>query len=81
MYRANGHAKDKCSKSRAHLTKVGALSKPRRRRQRGGGKTKDLMGRTTAQFERCKTLYISLKNKNMKSPKFASSANGKRDSK
>ena len=37
----------------------GTLSKPRRRRQRGHGKTKDLIGRTIAQHVRFKTLYIS----------------------
>ena len=35
---------------------IGTLSKPRRRRQRGHGKTKDMMGRTIAQHVR---LYIS----------------------
>ena len=35
---------------------LGTLSKPRRRRQRGHGKTKDMMGRTIAQHVR---LYIS----------------------
>ena len=35
------------------------LSKPRRRRQRGHGKTKDLIGRTIAQHVRFKNLYIS----------------------
>ena len=38
---------------------IGILSKPRRRRQRGHRKTKDLMGRTIAQHVRLKTLYIS----------------------
>ena len=38
---------------------LGTLSKPRRRRQRGHGKTKDLIGRTIAQHVRFKTLYIS----------------------
>ena len=38
---------------------IGTLSKPRRRRQRGHGKTKDLIGRTIAQLVRFKTLYIS----------------------
>ena len=37
----------------------GTLSKPRRRRQRGHGKTKDLIGRTIAQHVHFKTLYIS----------------------
>ena len=40
-------------------TIIGALSKPRQRRQRGHGKTKDLIGRTVAQHMRFKTLYIS----------------------
>ena len=35
------------------------LSKPRRRKQRGRGKTKDLIGRTIAQLVRFKALYIS----------------------
>ena len=35
------------------------LSKPRRGRQRGHGKTKELMGRTIARHVRFKTLYIS----------------------
>ena len=39
---------------------IGTLSKPRRRRQRGHEKTKDLIGRTIAQHVRLKTLYISL---------------------
>ena len=34
---------------------LGTLSKPRRRRQRGYGKTKDLIGRTIAQYVRFKT--------------------------
>ena len=34
---------------------LGTLSKPRRRRQRGYGKTKDLIGRTIAQHVRFKT--------------------------
>ena len=39
---------------------IGTLGKPRRRRrQRGHGKTKDLVGRTMAQHVRFKTLYIS----------------------
>ena len=37
----------------------GSLGKPRRRRQRRHGKTKDLIGRTIAQHVRFKTLYIS----------------------
>ena len=37
----------------------GDLSKPRRRQQRGRGKTKDLIGRIIAQHVRFKTLYIS----------------------
>ena len=37
----------------------GPLGKPRRRRQRRHGKTKDLIGRTIAQHVRFKTLYIS----------------------
>ena len=41
------------------FTLLGTLSKPRRRRQRGHGKTKDLIGRTIAQRVRFKTLYIS----------------------
>ena len=40
-------------------TSLGTLSKPRRRRQRGHGKRKDLIGRTIAQHVRFKTLYIS----------------------
>ena len=44
--------------SRVQLS-VGTLSKPRRRRQRGPGKTKDLIGRTIVQHVRFKTLYIS----------------------
>ena len=38
---------------------IGTLSKPRRRRQRGRGKTIDLIGRTIAQHVRLKILYIS----------------------
>ena len=38
---------------------LGTFSKPRRRRQRVGGKTKDLMRRTIAQLVRFRTLYIS----------------------
>ena len=38
---------------------LGTLSKPRWGRQRGHGKTKDLIGRTIAQHVRFKTLYIS----------------------
>ena len=38
---------------------IGTLGKPRRRWQRGHGKTKDLVGRTMAQHVRFKTLYIS----------------------
>ena len=38
---------------------VGTLSKPRRRRQRGHGKTIDLIGRTIAQHVRLKILCIS----------------------
>ena len=38
---------------------IGTLSKPRRRRQQGHGKTKELIGRTIAQHVRFKTLYIS----------------------
>ena len=38
---------------------LGTLSKPRRRRQRGHGKTKDLIGGTIAQHVCFKTLYIS----------------------
>ena len=38
---------------------LGTLSKLRRRRQRGHGKTKDLIGRTIAQHVCFKTLYIS----------------------
>ena len=38
---------------------LGTLSKRRRRRQRGHGETKDLIGRTIAQHVRFKTLYIS----------------------
>ena len=38
---------------------LGTLSKPRWGRQRGHGKTKDLIGRTIAQLVRFKTLYIS----------------------
>ena len=38
---------------------LGTLSKPRRRRQLGHGKTKDLIGRTIARHVRFKTLYIS----------------------
>ena len=41
---------------------VGALSKPLRRRHKGRGRTKDLMGRlgTIARQVRMKILYISL---------------------
>ena len=67
---------------------LGTLSKPRRRRRRrrrrGHGKTKDLIGRTIAQharFKLCTFLSLSLQNKNMKSPQFASSANRNRDGK
>ena len=38
---------------------IGTLSKPRRRRQRGHGKTIDLLGRTITQHVRLKILYIS----------------------
>ena len=38
---------------------IRTLSKPRRRQQRGRGKTKDLVGRTIAQHVCFKTLYIS----------------------
>ena len=38
---------------------IGTLSKPRRRRQRGHGKTEYLIGRTIAQRVRLETLYIS----------------------
>ena len=38
---------------------LGTLSKPRRRRQRGHGKTRDIIGRTIAQHVRIKTLYNS----------------------
>ena len=38
---------------------LGTLSKLRRRRQRGHGKTKDLIGRTIAQHVCFKILYIS----------------------
>ena len=37
---------------------IGTLSKPRR--QRGRGKTKDLIGRTVAQHVRIKTLYLAV---------------------
>ena len=40
-------------------TIIGALSKPRQRRQRGHGKTKDLIGGTIAQHVCFKALYIS----------------------
>ena len=40
-------------------TVTGALSKPRQRRQRGHGKTKDLIGGTIAQHVCFKALYIS----------------------
>ena len=40
-------------------TIIGALSKPRQRRQRGHGKTKDLIGGTIAQQVCFKALYIS----------------------
>ena len=43
----------------AVLGKIGTLSKPRRRQQRGHGKTKDLIGRAIAQHVLLKTLYIS----------------------
>ena len=51
------------------------LRKPRRRRKRGHGETKDLIGRTIAQHVR------SMQNNNVKSPQFASSANRNRDGK
>ena len=38
---------------------LGTLSKPRRRRQRGHGKTIDLISKTIAQHARLKILYIS----------------------
>ena len=38
---------------------VGTFSKPRRRRQRGSGKTKDLMSRTIAQLVCFQSVYIS----------------------
>ena len=38
---------------------LGTFSKPRRRRQRVGGETKDLMSRTIAQLVHFRTLYIS----------------------
>lgn len=38
---------------------LGTLSKPRRRRQLGHGKTKDQIGRIMAQHMRFKTLCIS----------------------
>ena len=43
----------------AQTQPLGTLRKPRRRRQRGHGKTKDLIGRIMAQHMRFKTLYIS----------------------
>ena len=47
------------SKVGVHREVLGTLSKPRRRLQRGRGKTKDLISRTIAQHVRFKTLYIS----------------------
>ena len=38
---------------------IGTISKPRRRRQRVRGKTKNLIGRTLAQHARFRTLYTS----------------------
>ena len=38
---------------------IGTLSKPRRGRQRGHGKAKDLIGGTIAQHARFKIFYIS----------------------
>ena len=38
---------------------IGTFSKPRLRWQRGRGKNKDLMSRTTAQHVHFKTVYIS----------------------
>ena len=38
---------------------IGTLSKPRQRRQRGHGKTIDLINKTIAQHVRLKILYIS----------------------
>ena len=61
---------------------IRTLSKPRR--QRGRGKTKDLIGRTVAQHVRIKTLYFLsrlLQNNNVKSPQFESSGNQNRDGK
>lgn len=41
-------------------TIIQILNKPRRRRQQQLGKTKDLMGKTIAQYVCLKTLFISL---------------------
>ena len=63
---------------------LGTLSKPRRRRQRGHGKTKDLIGRTIAQhvcFKLCTFLSRPMQNNNVKSPQFSPSANRNRDGK
>ena len=63
---------------------LGTLNKPRRWRQRGYGKTKDLIGTKIVQHVHFKALYFlsrPLQNNNVKSPQFASSANRNRDGK
>ena len=41
------------------IARIGTLGKPRRRRQRGRGKTKDLMSRTIARLVRFQRVHIS----------------------
>ena len=63
---------------------LGSLNKPRRWRQRGYGKTKDLIGTKIVQHVHFIALYFlsrPLQNNNVKSPQFASSANRNRDGK
>ena len=57
--RRSGHFLTNVVQSVTVVISLGTLSKPGRRRQRGHGKTKDLIGRTIAQHVRFKTLYIS----------------------
>ena len=63
---------------------IGTLSKPRRQRQGGRGRTKDLMGRTIAStclLKLCSFHSRPPQNDNVQSQKLVSSAGGNRDSK
>ena len=74
---------DQTSTPAAFSSVIGTLSKSRRRRHRGHGKIKDLIGRIAqhVRLKLCTFLSRPMQSNNLKSPQFASSANRNRDCK